>query len=94
MPPKTNIKNPKNPKSNLYKTLTRLFSGPIVDYRAQTIRKYRRAQLDKFAQTFKSLSGQQFKKVTYNPFHNIQSNVISSQNRVERYLCRRNDDIF
>jgi len=85
MPPRKNIKNPKNPRSNLYKTLTRLFSGPIIDYRSQTIRKYRRAQLDKFAKTFKSLSGQQFKKSSYNPFHNIQSNVISAQNRVERY---------
>ena len=85
MPLRRNIKNPKNPKSNLYKTLTRLFSGPIIDYRSQTIRKYRRAQLDKFAKTFKSLSGQQFKKATYNPFHNLQSNVISAQNRVERY---------
>ena len=85
MAPRKHIKNPKNPKSNLYKTLTRLFSGPIIDYRSQTIRKYRRHQLDKFAQTFKSLSGQQFKKSSYNPFHNIQSNVISAQNRVERY---------
>tara|TARA_R110000824_G_scaffold306801_1_gene494318 strand:+ start:2119 stop:4119 length:2001 start_codon:yes stop_codon:yes gene_type:complete len=85
MPPIKHIKNPKNPKSNLYKKLTRLFSGPIIDYRSQTIRKYRRSQLDKFAQTFKSLSGQQFKKSSYNPFHNLQSNVISAQNRVERY---------
>ena len=85
MPPRKHIKNPKNPKSNLYKTLTRLFSGPIIDYRSQTIRKYRRAQLDKFAKTFKSLSGQQFKKASYNPFHNFQSNIISAQNRVERY---------
>jgi len=85
MASRKNIKNPKNPRSNLYKTLTRLFSGPIIDYRSQTIRKYRRHQLDKFAKTFKSLSGQQFKKSSYNPFHNIQSNVISAQNRVERY---------
>ena len=77
--------NPKNPNSNLFKRLTRIFSGPIIDYRSQTIRKYRRTQLDKFAQTFKSLSGQQFKKASYNPFHNLQSNVISAQNRVERY---------
>ena len=57
-------KNPANQESELFKRLTRLFSGPIIDYRAQTIRKYRRAQLDKFAQTFKSLSGQQFKKAS------------------------------
>jgi hypothetical protein len=68
MAPKIQTKNPKNPNSNLFKRLTRIFSGPIIDYRSQTIRKYRRSQLDKFAQTFKSLSGQQFKKASYNPF--------------------------
>ena len=85
MAPQIQTKNPKNPNSNLFKRLTRIFSGPIIDYRAQTIRKYRRTQLDKFAKTFRSLSGQNFKKASYNPFHNIQSNVISAQNRVERY---------
>ena len=85
MASKIEKKNPKNPNSNLFRRLTRIFSGPIIDYRSQTIRKYRRSQLDKFAKTFKSLSGQQFKKTSYNPFENIQSNVISSQNRVERY---------
>ena len=85
MAPKIDKKNPKNPNSKLFKRLTRIFSGPIIDYRAQTIRKYRRTQLDKFAKTFKSLSGQNFKKASYNPFHNLQSNVISAQNRVERY---------
>ena len=85
MASKINKNNPKNPNSNLFRRLTRIFSGPIIDYRSQTIRKYRRSQLDKFAKTFKSLSGQQFKKASYNPFHNLQSNIISAQNRVERY---------
>jgi len=78
-------KNPKNPDSRLFKRLTRLFSGPIVDYRTQTIRKYRRHQLDKFANTFKSLSGQSFKRTSHNPFENLQTNMIATQNRVERY---------
>jgi len=77
--------NPKNPDSRLFKRLTRLFSGPIVDYRTQTIRKYRRHQLDKFANTFKSLSGQSFKRTSHNPFENLQTNMIATQNRVERY---------
>tara|TARA_Y100000310_G_scaffold343144_1_gene449425 strand:+ start:666 stop:2612 length:1947 start_codon:yes stop_codon:yes gene_type:complete len=77
--------NPKNPDSKLFKKLTRLFSGPIIDYRAQTIRKYRRHQLDKFANTFKSLSGQSFKRTAHNPFENLQTNMIATQNRVERY---------
>ena len=77
--------NPKNPDSKLFKRLTRLLSGPIIDYRAQTIRKYRRHQLDKFANTFKSLSGQSFKRTAHNPFENLQTNMIATQNRVERY---------
>jgi hypothetical protein len=78
-------KNPKNPDSKLFRKLTRIFSGPIIDYRAQTIRKYRRHQLDKFAHTFKSLSGQGFKRTAHNPFENLQTNMIATQNRVERY---------
>ena len=79
------INNPKNPDSRLFKKLTRVFSGPIIDYRAQTIRKYRRHQLDKFANTFKSLSGQPFKRTAHNPFENLQTSMIANQNRVERY---------
>ena len=30
--------NPRNRASNLYKALTRLFSGPIVNYRSQQLR--------------------------------------------------------
>ena len=78
-------KNPKNKNSELFRRLTRLFSGPIVDFRSQTIRKYRRNQLDKFSKTFKSLSGQQFKCTTYQPFENLSTNMISQQNRTERY---------
>ena len=78
-------KNPKNPDSKLFKKLTRIFSGPIIDYRAQTIRKYRRHQLDKFANTFKSLSGAPFKRTAHNPFENLQTNMIANQNRAERY---------
>ena len=43
-----NENNPRNPESPLFKRLTRLFSGPIVNYRTQTPRSSRRRQLDKF----------------------------------------------
>ena len=84
-PKNTHRKNPKNTNSELFKKLTRLFSGPIVDYRSQSVRRYRRSQLDKFSKTFKSLSGQQFKRSSYHPFQNLQANMISNQNRSERY---------
>ena len=64
-----NENNPRNPESNLFKRLTRMFSGPIVNYRAQTPRSLRRRQLDKFK--FTSSSGQQFKKTQYNPFESL-----------------------
>ena len=43
-----NNKNPKNNESALFRQLTRLLSGPLVNYRTQTSRKLRRVQLDKF----------------------------------------------
>ena len=74
-----NEKNPANQESKLFKSLTRLFSGPIVNYRSQTGRRIRRQHLDKFSSRFKSASGQQFKKTLYNPLDTIATNAISNQ---------------
>ena len=60
-------KNPANQESELFKRLTRLFSGPIVNYRSQSGRRIRRQHLDKYSSRFKTASGQQFKKTLYNP---------------------------
>tara|TARA_R110001583_G_scaffold84373_3_gene221971 strand:- start:1012 stop:3000 length:1989 start_codon:yes stop_codon:yes gene_type:complete len=79
-------KNPVNTESSLFKSLTRLFSGPIVSYRSQSGRKIRRQHLDKFSSRFKSASGQQFKKQTYNPLDTIAANAIGNQQRAERYI--------
>ena len=79
-------KNPANEQSELFKRLTRLFSGPIVNYRSQSGRRIRRQHLDKFAARFKSASGQQFKKTFYNPLDNIATNAIGNQRRSERYI--------
>ena len=78
---KTN--NPRNTDSRLFKQLTRLFSGPIVNYRRQIPRKNKRRHLDKHQ--FKSASGKQFKKVAYDPFENLSSMLLQNQGRVERY---------
>ena len=84
MPPKG--KNPNNPASDLFKALTRLFSGPIINFRSQSGRRIRRQHLDKFSSRFKSASGQQFKKTLYNPLDVIAANAISNQRRTERYV--------
>jgi hypothetical protein len=80
-------RNPRNSESTLFRQLTRLFSGPIVNYRRQAPRKERRRHLDKYR--FKSASGQQFKKSEYNPYNSIEANYMSNQNRADRHghLC-------
>ena len=93
MPPKNrnrnslsnvNLKNPRNPESPLFKRLTRLLSGPIVNRRVQMQRRYRRAQLDKF--NFTSAGGLNFKRTSYNPYDNLSAQVMANQNRQERYI--------
>ena len=78
-------KNPKNPQSPLFRRLTRLFSGPIINYRSQTTRQLRRRKLDKYAYRFRDTAGQKFQRIGYNPFDNLQANIMSAQNRVQRY---------
>ena len=78
-----NKNNPKNNESGLFKQLTRLLSGPLVNYRTQTSRKLRRVQLDKFK--FQSAGGLDFKKSSYNPFEQLSTAVMANQLRAERY---------
>ena len=84
MNPKGN--NPANAQSQLFKALTRLFSGPIINYRSQSGRRIRRQHLDKFSSRFKSASGQQFKKALYNPLDVVATDAIANQRRSERYV--------
>ena len=77
--------NPRNSESTLFRRLTRLFSGPITNYRSQMTRNYKRSQLDHFSQRFKSASGQQFKRSGYNPFTQIHASAMANQRRAERY---------
>ena len=82
----TFYKNPNNPRSTLFKRLTKLLSGPLVNYRQQQVHRDRRHRLDKYAKKFKSASGQQFRKKSYNPYDNLTANRMVNQNRAERYL--------
>ena len=79
-------RNPRNPRSELFRSLTKLLSGPIVNRRSQTGRRLRRSQLDKYANKFFSASGQEFKKSNFNVFSNMQPSVVSGHNRTERYV--------
>jgi len=75
--------NPKNNDSPLYLALTRLFSGPLANYRQQAQLRFKRRDLDRFK--FTSASGKSFQKKSYNPFEAIQSNMMANQSRAERY---------
>ena len=77
--------NTKNTDSPLFKRLTRLFSGPIINYRTQNTRQLRRRRLDKYAQTFKDVAGQKFERSGYNPLDNFSNYNMSTQSRLVRY---------
>ena len=76
--------NPKNQANELFRKLTRLLSGPVVNYRRQLPRKQRRRQLDKYK--FKSASGQSFKKEERSPYGSMHANYMAQQNRQDRYI--------
>ena len=79
-------KNPYNPENGLFRSLTKLFSGPITQRRTQQGRQLRRRHLDMYASRFTSASGKQFKKQEYNPMNIMAVNMISNRNRSERYV--------
>ena len=76
--------NPKNKDNRLFKALTKLFSGPIVDRRKQSPRQLKRSQLNKYQ--FTSAGGLNFKKSAYDPFDNLRSPGYQNINRSERYI--------
>jgi hypothetical protein len=82
--PKRSTENPRNADNPLYKALTKLFSGPIVNYRHEQVRKYRRKELDKFNWT--SATGKEFKKADYEKNYSFYGDFMLNQNRSERYL--------
>mgnify|MGYP005811764911 CR=1 FL=1 len=79
-----NNRNPRNKDSTLFRQLTRLFSGPIINYRKQIPRQLKRRQLDSYK--FRSASGQNFKKSGYSPYDKLQANFFASQARADRYV--------
>ena len=84
-----NERNTRNPAAPLFKRLTRLLSGPIVNYRAQIARQEKRGDLDKYRNRFRSMSGQEFKRHDNNLSQNYNlftSAVFRNQNRAERYI--------
>ena len=79
-----NKRNPRNKDSTLFRQLTRLFSGPIINYRKQIPRQLKRRQLDNYK--FRSSGGQNFKKSGYSPYDKLQANFFAAQARADRYV--------
>ncbi len=86
---RNNDNNTRNPASPLFKRLTRLLSGPIVNYRTQVARQDRRNNLDKYRFRFRSMSGQEFKRSDsqYSQNYNMMTSAaFRNQGRAERYV--------
>jgi hypothetical protein len=79
-----NNNNPRNVQSPLFKRLTRLFSGPLVDYDRPAVIRSNRRDITKY--TFTSSTGKEFKKREYhNPFGDLTNKVLYSRNKQMRY---------
>ena len=72
---KSDQNNPRNQQSTLFKRLTRLFSGPIVDYNQPAVTRSTARTVTKYK--FTTANGKEFKKKEYyNPFSGLQSKIL------------------
>ena len=87
MPGPINKRNTHNSTNPLFKQLTKLLSGPLVNYRRQDTRRLKRRKLDKYKSRFRSASGQEFKTSVYSDVYNaLNYDYYSNQNRLDRYV--------
>jgi hypothetical protein len=79
-----NTNNPRNNQSNLFKRLTRLLSGPLVNYDKPAVTRGTSRDVTKY--TFTSSTGREFKKKEYyNPFGGLASKTLLDRNKQIRY---------
>jgi hypothetical protein len=79
---KTN--NPRNQTSALFRRLTRLFSGPLVDYDNPAVTRGTARTTKKY--TFTSSTGREFKKKEYyNPFGDLTNKTLLDRSKQVRY---------
>ena len=76
--------NPRNQQSSLFKRLTRLFSGPLVDYNQPAVTRTTARTVTKYK--FTTANGKEFKKKEYyNPFSGLQNKVLLNRDKQLRY---------
>jgi len=79
-----NQKNPRNQESTLFRRLTRLFSGPMVNYNQPSVTRSSPRTVKKY--NFTTATGKEFKKKEYyNPFDGLQNKVLAARNKQVRY---------
>ena len=79
-----NKNNPRNNQSPLFKRLTRLFSGPLVNYDKPAVTRGSRRDVTKY--TFTTNTGREFKKKEYyNPFGDLSNKTLYMRNKQVRY---------
>ena len=77
-------KNTRNEENTLFKRLTRLFSGPIINRNQPAVTRGSPRTVKKYK--FKTNTGKEFKKKEYyNPFSGIQNKVLQSRDKHLRY---------
>ena len=80
----SNTKNPRNSQSTLFRRLTRLFSGPLVNYNQPSVTRSTARTVKKY--TFKTATGKEFKKEEYyNPFSSVQNKTLMNRDKQYRY---------
>ena len=76
--------NPRNQQAGLFKRLTRLFSGPLVDYNQPAVTRTTARTVTKYK--FTTATGKEFKKKEYyNPFSGLQNKVLLNRDKQLRY---------
>ena len=75
--------NPRNKQATLFKRLTRLFSGPIVNYNKQQVKRLKSTSIKNYTFTTSTVKSSRKKNtIISEPF---QSKQLSEQNREYRY---------
>ena len=84
MAEQNNNNNPRNNQSSLFRRLTRLFSGPLVNYDQPSVTRGSRRDVKKY--TFTTSTGREFKKKEYyNPFGDLSNKALFLRNKQVRY---------
>jgi hypothetical protein len=64
-----------------------------MSYRSQSGRPLRKQYFDRYSNVYRSVSGQKFKRASYNPFGSYSAEAMTNQRRLERYIEYREMEV-